>query len=303
MQSVYAFTQSENTDLQKEEKFLFFSMENMYNLYITLLNLLVAIQKKAEEQLTISQKKYLATEAEKNPNKRFIHNEILQSIKNNSLLKKVSKERRLTDWDVEDDYIKIIYKAIITSDAYKDYMANTEKGFSVDKDFLILVFKTFIAPDEKLYDYIEDKHLTWIDDLPLVNTLILKLIKKSKQNIPETYFLPELFKDIDDKKFSSDLFKKTVLNDEKLQKEIIGKTPNWDAERITDVDYILLKMAICELKEFPSIPVKVTINEYLEIAKEYSTPKSSIFINGILDKIVKEYQANNSLNKSGRGLM
>ncbi len=303
MQSIYALTQSQSADLQKEEKFLSVSMENMYNLYITLLNLIVAIQQKAEEHILISQKKYLATEDEKDPNKKFIENDIFQQLKNNDHIKKITKDRKLTDWDLEGEYVKILYKEIKESDVYSDYMLNKQHSFEDDKTFLIAIYKNVIAPNERLYEFIEDNRLTWIDDLPLVNTLIVKILKKLKSNTLDSHFLPKLFKDDDDKIYATELFKKTVLNDEKFQKEIIGKTPNWDSDRITEIDTILLKMAICEFHKFPSIPVKVTINEYLEIAKEYSTPKSSIFINGVLDKLVKEYQDKKTLNKSGRGLM
>ncbi|MEL4307268.1 transcription antitermination factor NusB [Joostella sp. CR20] len=302
MQSVYAFIQSKNTDLGKEEKFLSASMENMYNLYLTLLGLLVEVQKTAEEQLTLSQKKYLATKEEKNPKRKFIDNPVLQLLVNDTVLTEKLENRNIS-WDLDDEYVKIIYRAILESDLYKAYMAKEVTTFKEDKKLILELFQHIIAPNEKLYEYIEDKKLTWVDDLPLVNTLLVKMIKKLKEDSPEDYFHPSLFKDQDDKMFASELFKKTILNNERLQQEIDGKTPNWDTDRIAELDSVLLKMAICEFLKFPSIPVKVTINEYLEIAKEYSTPKSSIFINGILDKLVKEYEANNSLNKSGRGLM
>src|SRR5690606_16683517 len=156
---------------------------------------------------------------------------------------------------------------------------------------------------EKLYEYIEDKNLTWLDDLPTINTTILKLLRKAKPSNPDNHFIPKLYKDSEDKQFAIDLFRKTLLNRTSLNKEIELKTQNWDSDRIATVDFVLLQMAICELKNFPSIPVKVTINEYLEIAKEYSTPKSSVFINGILDKLVKEYEEAGNLNKIGRGLV
>ena len=302
MQSLYAFIQSQNTDLKKEEKFLNYSMENMYNLYIVLLNLLVAIQIKAEEQTNIAKTKYLATEAERNPNEKFINHFVLTHLKSNFRLKEITDKRKLTNWDLEEDYVKILYQEIINSDEYERYMSTTEVSFENDRNFIIDIYKNSIAPNDKLYEFIEDSNLTWIDDLPLVNTLLLKMFKKVKTP-NDAYFLPQLFKDEEDKDFAFDLFRKTILNSEKFQEEIIGKTPNWDAERITEIDGILLKMAICEFKKFPSIPVKVTINEYLEIAKEYSTPKSSIFINGILDKLIKEYTEENSLNKTGRGLL
>jgi N utilization substance protein B len=158
-----------------------------------------------------------------------------------------------------------------------------------------------IAPNEKLYDYLEDNKLTWVDDIPVVNTQILKELKQISEK--SEFRASKLYKDQEDKEFVTLLFNKTVLNEVALAKEYIDKTPNWDADRIAEIDTIILKMAICEFLKFPSIPVKVTINEYLEIAKEYSTPKSSIFINGILDNLVKEFQNENKIQKSGRGLI
>ena len=303
MQSIYALTQAEKTDLDKEEKFLSMSMENMYNLYLVLLSLLVEMQKMGAYQLNASEKKYLATEAEKNPNRKFIENKVLELLSENTLLAEELKNRKLNNWYLDEEYVKVLYREMEKSDFYARYMATRTSSFKEDKEFLQDLYKEVIAPNEKLYDYIEDYNLTWIDDLPLVNTFILKQLRKVKPGDPESYFLPRLFKDEEDKMFSRQLFRKTVLNEETLQKEISGKTPNWDTDRIAEVDEVLLKMAICEFLKFPSIPVKVTINEYLEIAKEYSTPKSSIFINGILDKLVKDFETGNKLNKVGRGLM
>lgn len=302
MQSIYAFTQSQNTDLDKQEKFLGISMENMYNLYLTLLGLMVEIQKQAEQQLTLSQKKYLATLEERNPKRKFVENPLLLNLVNDMVLADKLQARKIS-WDLDQEYVKILYNAITESLIYKEFMDQESTDFKDNRRFIVQLFQQVIAPNDKLYEYIEDKKLTWIDDLPLVNTLLLKMIKKFKLDAVNDHFHPPLFKDLDDKEFASQLLKKTILNDEKIQREIEGKTPNWETDRIADLDAILIKMAISEFLYFPSIPVKVTINEYLEIAKEYSTPKSSIFINGILDKLVKEYEANNTLNKSGRGLM
>jgi N utilization substance protein B len=165
------------------------------------------------------------------------------------------------------------------------------------------LFREIIAPNEKIYDYFEDDKLTWVDDIPIVNTYLLKQFKKVKESSVPSYFLPPLFKDEEDMVYANRLLTKTLLNNAKLEQEIEGKTPNWDKDRIADIDAILLKMAICELLNFPSIPERVTINEFLEIAKEYSTPKSSIFINGILDKLVREYKEDGKLKKVGRGLL
>jgi N utilization substance protein B len=213
------------------------------------------------------------------------------------------ENRKITNWELNDDYILILLDVIKKSDLYKNYMSNAVNDFEEDKQFILDVFMEIIAPNEKLYDYLEDNKLTWIDDIPVVNTQIIKQLKQLKSSKDEAFRVPKIYKDQEDKEFVTNLFRKTVLSERELAKEYVDKTPNWDSERIAEIDTIVLKMAICEFIKFPSIPVKVTINEYLEIAKEYSTPKSSIFINGILDNLVKEFETNNKLNKIGRGLM
>ncbi|WP_081997666.1 transcription antitermination factor NusB [Wocania ichthyoenteri] len=303
MQTMYAFKGGESDDFSKDQKFLLFSIDNMYNLYLLLMSLLLEVQKRAENDLQKKQKKHLATKEDKDPNRKFVNNQVLQILKNNLPLKNQLESYKITNWNLDSEYVDIIFKAIISSDLYKDYMQTKVSDFKEDKDFIVDIFKEVIAPNEKLYDYMEDKNLTWLDDLPTVNTTILKLLRKVKTTSSENHFTPNLYKDVEDKQFAIDLFKKTLLNKTAINKEIELKTQNWDADRIANVDYVLLQMAICELQNFSSIPVKVTINEYLEIAKEYSTPKSSIFINGILDKLVKEYATAGKFNKIGRGLM
>ncbi len=303
MQTIYAFNGSENSDLKKDEKFLLQSLDSMYDLYLAILSLLIEVQKRAEDHLDKTQKKFLATQEEKNPNSKFVNNSILCALRDNETLKDELENRKLNYWYLDFEYIEIIFKAILESKIYKDYMATKTSSFNEDKAVIVDLFTEIIAPNEKLFDYFEDKKLTWVDDLPIVNTSILKLLKKCKPDAPEAFFTPSLYKDLDDKDFATELYKKTVLNTTVYNDEIANKTKNWDAERIASLDSVLLRMAICEFQKFPSIPVKVTINEYLEIAKEYSTPKSSIFINGVLDKIVKEYKTDGKLNKIGRGLM
>nr|WP_237714662.1 transcription antitermination factor NusB [Algibacter luteus] len=303
MQTMYAFKGSESDDFSKDQKFLLFSIDNMYNLYLLLLSLLIEVQKRAESDLQKKQKKHLATKEDKDPNRKFVNNQLLKLLRENKTLQSQFEANKITNWELDGEYIDIIFKDILASDLYKDYMKTRVSDFKEDKDFIVDVFKDIIAPNEKLYEYMEDKNLTWLDDLPTVNTTILKLLRKVKEASPEQYFTPKLYKDAEDKEYAIDLFKKTLLNQTAINEEISQKTKNWDADRIATVDYVLLQMAICEIKSFSSIPVKVTINEYLEISKEYSTPKSSIFINGILDKLVKEYEASGELKKVGRGLM
>ena len=303
MQTLYAFKGSESDDFSRDQKFLLFSIENMYKLYLLLMALLIEVQKRAETDLQKKLNKHLATSEDKNPNRKFVNNQVLQYLRDNIQLKNHIKSEKINNWELDNEYVDILFKAIISSDIYADYMQTRTSDFKEDKNFIIDIYKEIIAPNEKLYDYLEDKNLTWLDDLPTVNTTILKQLRKLKVSSNNELFVPKLYKDTDDKQFAIDLFKKTLLNRSALNSTIEEKTQNWEADRIASVDNVLLQMAICELKNFPTIPVKVTINEYLEIAKEYSTPKSSIFINGILDKLVKEYHENGTLNKIGRGLL
>ncbi len=303
MQLIYAFKNTESDDLKVPQKFLLQSIEDTYNLYLVLMSLFIAVQARAEDYLIKSKEKHLATHQDKNPNSKFVNNQFLHQLRNNTLLQEVLEKKKPNDWKLDSEYVEIIFKEILESDLYDGYMKSEKSNYNEDKSFVLNVFKTIIAPNEKLYEYLEDKKLTWLDDLPVVNTGIVKLLKKTKANSPESYFLPELYKDLDDKQFAIDLLNKTILNQTKYNTEIANKTTNWDSDRLAMIDSILLKLAICELQNFPSIPTKVTMNEYLEIAKEYSTPKSSVFINGVLDKIVKEYTKKGMLNKVGRGLM
>ncbi len=304
MQCIYALTQSKDDSLEKQEKFLKVSIENMYTLYLLNLSLLIEVQQMAAKQVKLSSKKYLASATDTYPNKeKFIQNSVLGQIVNNTRVKNELDRRKLKNWYLNDEYVKLIYKEIVESDIYGKYMTTASSTYEEDKQFVLQLFKEIIAPNEKIYEYLEDDKLTWVDDIPIVNTFILKQLKKVKENQNDGFFLPRLLKDDADMDFAKKLLTKTLLNNAKLEKEIEGKTPNWDKDRIADIDSILLKMAICEVLNFPSIPEKVTMNEFLEIAKEYSTPKSSIFINGILDKLLKEYKTEGKLNKTGRGLL
>ncbi|HEY0047171.1 MAG TPA: transcription antitermination factor NusB [Flavobacterium sp.] len=303
MQSIYAMHQNGSDNLQKEEKFLFYSIENILDLYLIMLSSIIEIRDKEQLYLDKSAKKHLATPQERNPNTKFVRNALVDMLSESRSLNIALEHRKINNWKQNDDYILIMLSEIRNSDLYNEYMSTTKTTFEQDRQFVIDMFMELIAPNEKLYEYLEDNKLTWVDDIPLVNTQIVKQLRQIKPDSPHSFAVPELYKDDEDRDFAKELFRKTVLNETELAKEYIDKTPNWDTERIAEIDTIILKMAICEFLKFPSIPVKVTINEYLEIAKEYSTPKSSIFINGILDNLVKEFQAAKKLNKTGRGLM
>jgi N utilization substance protein B len=295
--------QNGSDSIEKEEKFLLYSIDNILDLYLTMLSSLIEIGKKEAVFIEKSSQKHITTSQERNPNKKFINNTILQILSENNSLNIALENRKINHWELNEDYIQILLDSIKNSGLYAKYMANTVNNFEEDKQFILDIFTELVVPNEKLYEFLEDNKLTWIDDIPVVNTQIIKQLKQIKSAKDEAFRVPKLFKDQEDQEFVTNLFRKTILNERELAKEYVDKTPNWDSERIAEIDTIVLKMAICEFVKFPSIPVKVTINEYLEIAKEYSTPKSSIFINGILDNLVKEFEIDNKLNKIGRGLM
>ncbi len=302
MQSIYAMQQSQSQDLDKEIKFLQNSASQTLNLYLLLCNLLTQLHDLSLHQEEITQKKYLSTSDDKKLHQRFSHNTLLLLIKHNSTLQNAIKELQMNQFDIDDEYVRTIYKNILDSQIYKNYIIQ-DTSFDADKNFLIKIFEEIIATDEHLYDYIEDNSLTWLDDFPIINTYIVKLLKSLKADTPEKYLLPQLYKNEDEKKFLIDLFKKTVLQDAKLNQYVENKLTNWDKERVAIIDNILLKMATAEFLYFPSIPIKVTINEYLELAKEYSTAKSNVFINGVLNVILKELQEKQLIKKIGKGLL
>ena len=302
LQTIYAYNLSENKNLETQEKFLIYNMEQMQDLYLVLLQLILALRDQAENFLNISQKKHLATDLEKNPSRLFIENKVIELIASNEAFSDIIKKRKLNYWEIDSEYVSILFNSLKKQDWYSEFLNKKVTNYQEDKDFLVKIFKEIIAPNEKLYEYIEDKGLTWIDDFPLVNTLLVKILSNISEKNIDAVLIPNVYKNKEDRDYALELMQKVILNDEELTELIDEKTPNWDKERIADLDMIILKMGISEFLYFPSIPIRVTINEYLEVSKEYSTPKSSLFINGILDKIVKEFSASKKLNKIGRGL-
>ena len=301
MQSVYAMLQSHNDDIIREEKFLKHSILKLYELYVLNLQLLVEVQKLAARKMELSKKKILATKEDLKPNTKFIDNKIINTISESVSLDGFISLNNIKNWELDDEYVKIIFEELLQSDLYKNYLDTAEKSYKVDKAFVVNFFKEIIAPNDKLADYFEDNMISWVDDIPFVNTWVVKTLGNQKED--KVFILGNLYKDTDDENFVSEIFKKTILKHKEYEKDIEDKTPNWETDRIADIDMILIKMAIAEFINFPSIPTRVTINEYIEISKDYSTEKSSYFINGVLDKISKDFVQNNRIVKIGRGLL
>lgn len=301
MQSAYAMIQSHNDDIVKEEKFLKYSIQKLFDLYVLSLHLLVEVQKLAKQKMEISKKKYLATKEDLAPNTKFIQNRLIKKIAESTSLALHIEAQKLNNWSLDDEYVKIIWDQLQKSELYKRYLNTVEDSYKVDKSFAIDFYKEIVAPNEKLAEYFEDTNITWVDDIPFVNTWVVKTLSKQNANTP--LLLGSLYKNKDDEDFVSVLFKKMMLNHHTFEKDIKNHTPNWESDRIADMDMILIKMGVCEFLHFPSIPTRVTINEYIEIAKDYSTQKSSYFINGVLDKLSREYLQSKKIVKAGRGLL
>lgn len=301
MQSIYAVLQSRSDDLKKEEKFLLFNIHKAKDLYVLQLLFMLAVRDLSLEHLEIKKKKYLATEEDRNPNLKFVENSVLKSIENSKALKEYAASKKLDLWKDNREYVRIVLDQMTGNEEYLAYLDSDARTFEEDRKFILYLFKEIVAPNEKLFDFYESINLGWVDDYPLVNTMILKTLKQMRAS--HSFDLKDLDVKQDDEEFLIQLFQKTVLHQDEFTDEIDQKTPNWDTERIADLDMILIKMALTEFIYFPSIPTKVTINEYIEIAKDYSTTKSSYFINGVLDKLLKDYNTSGKLKKIGRGLL
>lgn len=302
MQSIYAFNKGNKEIMQTEHKFLKKSMVEMHDLFLLNLNLLIEVQEHAADYYEISKKKFLATEADKQPNLNFVNNQLLEKLKTDSDLFELVGDRKLKHWKKDTEVPRQLWEDCLDSELYQDYISSQTSSFKEDKNFVIALFKKVIAPSDFLYEYYEDAKLTWLDDFPIVNTSLVKFLQQITEDT-ELILIPQLYANLDDEDFSNKLFTKTLLLDDQFEASIDGKTPNWDKERIAQIDNILIKMALCEFTQFSSIPVRVSINEYLELAKTYSTPKSATFINGVLDKLSKEFEVSGKINKIGRGLM
>nr|WP_042290366.1 transcription antitermination protein NusB [Nonlabens ulvanivorans] len=301
MQAIFAFQKQENAEIKEFETFLNQSMTKTYSLFLYMTQLLVEIHKLAEDKVIKGQQRHLATDSDLNPTRNFIDNKILTKLRESQVLVDALKQRNLKPWHLNVRYVENLYNQITTSKTYVIYMSEPDQSLKADLKFLTQIYTDIIAPNDEILDFLEDENITWTDDYPLVNSAIIMFLRKVKPG--KEIKLPELIKDEDDVKFTMDLFRKTLFNREEFLERIEGKTPNWEQDRIAQIDLVLIMMAQCEFLKFNSIPVKVSLNEYLEISKDYSTPKSSFFINGILDNLSKEYETEGILNKSGRGLM
>lgn len=303
LQLLYAYFQSEEDNFPKAEKELMLTIERMYDMYLYLLLSLSELKRAAENKVADKKKKIRPSEDDLHPNLKFVDNQLIQIIENSTSLNALCEKRKINWMGVENqELFRKMFQHTLENETYFDFLHNNLNGFEEDRAFALSIFKEDIANSELLYSFFEEKSINWLDDLDLCCSMVLKSLKGIK--IEEGFTPMPLFKENDDEKeFVIELFRKTIINNEENEKLIAELADNWELDRIAKMDMFLLKMGLTELQIFPSIPTKVTLNEYIEISKFYSTPKSNLFINGILDKAIGKLTLAKKIVKTGRGLI
>lgn len=303
LQSLYAYFQSDEVNLVKTEKELMGSVERIYDLYLCLLLTFGELKRLGLYRIEENVKKLMPTDEDLNPNTKFVDNAIIAQLEDSKNLR-FTAEDRTVNWvgDVEQEMFRKIFNTMREGETYFAHMNNDMKGYEADRQFAIDVFKADIANSEVLYSYFEEKNIFWIDDIDLACQMVIKSIKAMEEGAP--FEVLPLYKDKEDEQdFVRTLLRKTVDMETENLAVIEELTKNWELERIAKMDVLLLKMALTELIVCKSIPTKVTLNEYIEISKYYSTEKSPGFINGILDKAIAKLEAEGKIRKVGKGLI
>ena len=308
MQAIYAFQQEGPESINAGEKQLIVSLDKLYELYIYQISLIIEISDFARKRIEENRLKQLPTSEDLDPNLRFIQNRFINQLENNRDYLKRNAVYKI-NWVDEDEMIRKFYNLMREDEAYISYMNKPTVSYADEKRVVEMVILRLFSESDHLRSYFDERNIYWTEDFDTAVMMVDKTIKAYKETADEFTSLPTLLKDennsdgSEDMEFVKHLYRKTLINSNDLNKVISERASNWDLERIAVMDTILLKMAITELIEFPSIPIKVTLNEYIELSKEYSSPKSKIFINGVLDKLIVDYKEQGIIKKSGRGLM
>ena len=303
LQALYAYHQSDQKDIKYHEKQLLQSIDKVYEMYIWMLSLISEVTDYASVDAEDRANKHLPTAEDLKPNLKILENRFITSLKQNKEYLAALKKYKVS-WDFDPELARALFSILKTSDEYKEYLLKTDDTISSDKDIIKYIFKKVILKSSLAEQVFEDKFIFWPVDKDVLQALIAKTFKNFAYDDPSKNKLAEVTGNWEeDREFIVDLFEKAIRHDAEYQELIGHKTQNWEPERIAVMDTLLMKMGITEFVNFASVPVKVTINEYLEIAKEFSTPKSNSFINGILDKILFELKAENRVKKIGRGLI
>lgn len=302
LQILYAHVSSPEKTITQSESELHFSIRKTYDLYHLLFAILVEISDFASDRIESRKMKNLPTADDLNPNLRFINNRLITRLKEDKSLNDYLTRNKL-NWSNYPDLIRALYSLMIETDLYKEYISSTTDDFKNDRQFCEDFFSTILVNNDIMLNELEEQSIYWNDDLDFVISMVIKTIKKFKSGNDQNEYLMSLYKDEEDQEFTTKLFRKAIINDTENRKIIENYTKNWDVDRVAVMDVLIMQLALTELMEFPSIPVKVTLNEYIELAKYYSTNRSSTFINGVLDRITKDFREDGKIVKAGRGLM
>jgi len=302
LQILYAYTKNEGSSINNSDKELMFSLEKCNDLFYNILLLVTDIRDHAEYRIDLAKNKRFPTQEESNPNTRFIDNPVIKKLSENVQFTTAVSNKNLS-WNDIQETPRLYFNKLVETDFYKDYMKAKDVSFTDHKKFVLNIITHLIANDEDFYSTVEEKSIYWNDDLEFVFSMAIKAIKRIEETDDEYATINKLFKDEDDIIFAKDLLRKSIVKQTELREIIKSNIVNWDVDRIAVMDILIMSLALSEIMEFPSIPVKVTFDEYLEISKSYSTRKSCDFINGVLDKIVKGLQKEEKIAKVGRGLM
>lgn len=302
LQALYAYYQTTDADPTVSEKELFKAVDRIYELYVYLLMSFGELHRQAEHRIEENKKKMRPTEEDLHPNRKFVDNKIVGILMESEELRRLSESLKV-NWigDEKQELFRKMYIEMRESETYFEYMNNDLTGFDEDKAFAVALFKSDIANFPLLYSFFEEMSIHWLDDIDLACSMVLKTIKSFEEG-GKNELLP-LYKDEEDERlFIRQLLRRTIEMNDENERLIDELTSNWELDRIARMDVILMKMAITELQIFKNIPTKVTLNEYIEISKFYSTPKSNGFINGVLDKAINRLESNGMIQKMGRGL-
>jgi len=298
MQMLYSYYQHENADMAAFEKELFKSLDKVYSLYLTILALFTDLHHTAYLVIDENKNKRLPSQEDLNPNLKFVNNTLIVDLSESATLKK-ELERQKISWQTDFDLVRKLFTEIRNSEDYKSYMAGGENTVKEDRDFLVNLILNHLGEHDLLNHLFEDKNIHWADDTFLAFNSVIRTFETFEGKF---VLMPLLKDEEDDTKFVSSLFRKTIQYNSSYEELIKNHTKNWEMDRIASMDMLLMKMAIAEILHIPSVPVKVSLNEYIDISKEYSTPNSKTFVNGVLDKIIAELKRDNKIEKAGRGL-
>jgi N utilization substance protein B len=302
LQVLYAFYQDTDRDAVLAEKNLAHSIAKVQELYVLLLLLIGSMQSMAIDRIEAGRKKQLPSPEDLMPNVKFVNNKPLRALANSKVLQKRAEELGV-GWGNQGELLRKIFRSMIEGEDYLAYMASEERGFRHDREFLVRMFRKDMIQHELFEDSLEEQSIFWNDDLDLVASMVIKTVKLIPENGDDIVLLPLWREDEDDKTFMDVLFRQTLALGSESEALITEAAANWEIDRIALMDRILMKMAIAEARSFETIPLKVTLNEYIELSKYYSTPKSSAFINGILDQLFTKLKGQGAIVKVGRGLL